>query len=331
MIDISAKTVVIFLIITGLFLLFWWIKILLLATIIAYSLASGFNFTAHKVVHFTSLSLKLCRGIVFLVTSFFLFAVCYFLANPVISESTSFIKNFPHLFENFLALLAKLGLNLNNSSLEKAVTKVVEQVFSSAGVLTLGILEIFVFAFIVLFLSYYFLINHEELLETALKFFPAHKHRLKLIENRVYHRLGLWVAVQFLLSIIVGLVTFLGLSYFHIEFAITLSVITAILNLIPILGAAIASFPAIVIASLHDPILGLWVFLFYNVVQLVKDNYVSLKLVSFVGYNPMLLLLAFIIAVNLFDFTGALISVPLLVATGVVFEEIQRFWRENEK
>ncbi|MGG2362206.1 AI-2E family transporter, partial [Salmonella enterica] len=64
---------------------------------------------------------------------------------------------------------------------------------------------------------------------------------------RSQKKIGLWVQGQLLLSVIVGVLTFLGLSIFGVQNALMLAVIAGVLELIPIFGPFIAGIPAVIL------------------------------------------------------------------------------------
>jgi predicted PurR-regulated permease PerM len=89
------------------------------------------------------------------------------------------------------------------------------------------------------------------------------------------------------------------------------------LEIVPIAGPVLAAIPAVIIAFLQSPTLGLWVIIFYTVVQQF-ENHVLVPIVMgrSVGLNPVVIILALLIGGSLAGIPGAILAVP--VATVIV-------------
>lgn len=130
-------------------------------------------------------------------------------------------------------------------------------------------------------------------------------------------KVGRWLQGQLLLGLIVGLVVYVGLSLMDIRFALVFGILSMLLEIVPVAGPVLAAIPGVFIAFLQNPTLGLWVLLFYVVVQQLENHLlVPLVLGKTVGLNPVAVLMSLLIGGKLAGIPGAILAVP--VATIIV-------------
>lgn len=130
--------------------------------------------------------------------------------------------------------------------------------------------------------------------------------------KRAELKVGLWLQGQLLLGLVMGLLVYVGLSLMGIKFALILGFLAAILEIVPMVGPVLAAIPAIVLAFLLSPALGLWVIAFYVIVQQLENHIlVPIVLGKTVGLNPVVVIIALLIGQNLAGIPGMILSVPV--------------------
>lgn len=130
-------------------------------------------------------------------------------------------------------------------------------------------------------------------------------------------KVGRWLQGQMLLSLMVGLIVYVGLSLLGIKYALVLGLSAAILEIVPIVGPVLAAIPAVFLAFMQAPSMGLWVVLFYVATQQL-ENYLLLPVVlgKTTGLNPVVVLISLLVGYQLAGIPGMILSVP--VATVIV-------------
>ena len=109
-----------------------------------------------------------------------------------------------------------------------------------------------------------------------------------------------------------GLLVYVGLSFMNIKFALILGFLAAMLEIVPMVGPVLAAIPAIFLAFLQSPSLGLWVIVFYVVVQQLENHIlVPVVLGKSVGLNPVVVIIALLVGQSLAGIPGMILSVPL--------------------
>jgi predicted PurR-regulated permease PerM len=135
---------------------------------------------------------------------------------------------------------------------------------------------------------------------------------------------------QILLSVIVGILVYLGLLAIGIPHAILLSVFTALAEIIPIFGSLMAGTAAVIVSYSSGGIaLAAIVFGLFIVVNQFESNLIYPLIVKkVVGVPPLLVIVALIAGYTLAGFLGALLSVPM---SAVLLEIISDFDKRKHR
>jgi predicted PurR-regulated permease PerM len=125
-------------------------------------------------------------------------------------------------------------------------------------------------------------------------------------------RLGFWVRGELMLMTFVGVLSFIGLTLLHVDFALPLAILAGLLELIPMIGPTVSAVPAILVALSSSPFLALSVIALYVVVQQVENNIlVPIIMKKSVGFAPIITILALMIGGRLAGIAGAVLSIPV--------------------
>lgn len=135
--------------------------------------------------------------------------------------------------------------------------------------------------------------------------------------KRSEKKVGLWLQGQLLLALIVGLVVYVGLSLMGIKFALVLGLLALVFEIVPIVGPVLAAIPAVILAFLQGPTVGLWVIVFYVALQQLENHIlVPVVMGKTIGLNPVVVIIALLVGGQLAGIAGMILSVP--VATVIV-------------
>jgi len=143
--------------------------------------------------------------------------------------------------------------------------------------------------------------------------------------RRVEIKVGLWLQGQMLLALIVGLLVFVGLTLLQVKFALVFAILAMVLEIIPIAGPVLAAIPAILMAYIQSPTLGLWVLVMWVVIQQAENHLlVPLVLGKTTGMHPVVVILAILIGAQLAGIVGALLGVPVATIIVELLEDMAR-------
>ena len=304
--------------------LVWSQRTLVLSVIFSYILVCCLRPVVKRVQSFLPVGYAVISVIVFLLFFVLVGSVSAIFFSPLVEGFALLIRNFPTIAAEATARLGELGLSVDANQIEKLIAPGLNQAVTYFLNITINSISIFFFVISLFLITFYLLLEHDNVVNFAASWFPKKEGEIKKIEAKIARRVGLWVLGQIFIAALIGATTYWGLFLLKVNYIFPLSILAAVLSPIAVLGPLIAIIPAIAVASFQDPILGLWVFLFYNVLQTLKDNFLVPKLMSeATGLNSFAILLAILIGISLFGFLGAIVSVPVIVGVAVLIEEMR--------
>ena len=221
-----------------------------------------------------------------------------------ISSSLEKAQNVSPKFLDFISEMQN-ALDGLSSYLQQAAQSIVGMVVSIFG----GIMS-----FIAIIIISFYLSVTKKGVENFLGSVVPEKYEGYVVDlwKRSEIKVGQWLQGQLLLAFIVGLVVYVGLSLMGIKFALVLGILAMLLEVVPMIGPVLAAIPAIFLAFLLSPALGLWVILFYVVVQQLENHLlVPVVLGKTVGLNPVVVIIALLMGQQLAGIPGMILSVPL--------------------
>jgi predicted PurR-regulated permease PerM len=144
------------------------------------------------------------------------------------------------------------------------------------------------------------------------------------IWSRVF---GQWLRGQLFLGVTVGVGTFLGLMLLSAtvhpvfgQFAILLSVVAGVLELLPIIGPIIAAIPAVLLALTAGIDAVVAALVLYTVVQQIENNLLVPKIQGdAVELHPSAVMVALVVGGAMAGLLGAILALPVAAAVRSVF------------
>lgn len=125
---------------------------------------------------------------------------------------------------------------------------------------------------------------------------------------------------KFIDSFIIGILCFIGMLFLKNPYALLLSVIVGITNMIPYFGPFIGAIPAILITLLVSPIDALWVSLFIFILQQFDGIILGPKILGdSTGLSPFWVIFSIMVGGALLGVLGMLIGVPTFAVIRTVF------------
>ncbi len=145
---------------------------------------------------------------------------------------------------------------------------------------------------------------------------------MNLIE-KIQHKMGLWVVGQFILSVFIFTLTYIGLSILGVKYALFLALIAGLLEIVPYVGPFLSAIPAVFFALIQSPALVVGVIILYVIIQKTEGYVIVPKVMEkTVGTSPLVVLLSLLVGFKLAGILGLLLAVPLAGAITVVIHEL---------
>jgi len=341
-VSITTSTVITALCIVVGAYIFWLLRDLVLlvltAIIISSAIEPGVIFFVHRrIPRFISALM------VYVLVFGSLFVLLYFFFPPIIADAADFLSVAPKYldtlnvstpFQSIANSADFLGSQSGLQSLIQSLLSLRAAFSESSG----GVLQLFITFFggifsllLVIVLSFYFALQDTGVDDFLRLVMPvAYENYSVDLWKRAQKKIGLWMQGQILLSVIIGILVYLGLLIIGIPYALLLAVFTAIAEIIPIFGSLIAGAAAVVVGyssggiALAIIVLGLFIVMNQFEANLIYPLIVK----KVVGVPPVLVIVALIAGYTLAGFLGALLSVPV---AAVMLEIISDFDKRKRR
>lgn len=167
--------------------------------------------------------------------------------------------------------------------------------------------------------KYRFRVTSKRLLYAVFEKNKADKIMSLVIEtNDIFSR---YLVGKLLDSFIIGILCYLILSIIDIKYALLISVIVGITNMIPYFGPFIGAIPAVFITLFSSPVKALYVAIAILVLQQFDGLYLGPKILGEkVGIRPFWIITAITIGGGMFGVLGMLLAVPVVAVIKAIFD-----------
>ncbi|MFA5197507.1 MAG: AI-2E family transporter [Patescibacteria group bacterium] len=144
------------------------------------------------------------------------------------------------------------------------------------------------------------------------------------VSRKISSRMSSWVRGQLFLALVIFLANYIALTILRVDMALTLAILSGILELLPIIGPIVAGITAALVALTVSPLLALIVGAWYILVQQLENHILVPQIMKkSVGLNPIIIIVAILVGVQLMGVWGALIAVPVVACISVIYEELK--------
>jgi predicted PurR-regulated permease PerM len=257
---------------------------------------------------------------------------------PLINDTKDIVSIIPQYIEsiseseiNQLPVISML-VDQFNSTLQNQ--DLFNQIATYSGKATLGFVAtataIFggLLSFILIVVISFYLAVQEGGIESFLRLVtPIQKEKYVIdLWKRSQRKIGLWMQGQLLLGIIVGVLTFLGLSILGVKNAFFLAVLAGVFELIPIFGPIISAIPAVGMALIQDGVVfSLLVLGLFLIIQQFENHLIHpLVVKKIIGIPALVAILALIIGAQIAGFLGMIIAVPITAALMEYLSDVEK-------
>lgn len=143
--------------------------------------------------------------------------------------------------------------------------------------------------------------------------------------------MGQWLLGQGSLMLILGLASTSVYALLGVRYPYALGVLTGLLNIVPVLGAAVSIGLALIVAALDSWGRVLGVAIFYVVYLWIENWFLTPRIMrSRVGLPSLAILVALMLGFALQGVAGALVAIPTAVLAAVLIDEYLVFKRAEE-
>ena len=258
-------------------------------------------------------------ALLLLVLAILVFA-SYIIFPPLVKQLTALIQNLPELV-NRLQFLGRYKTYAESG---------IKSLAGNAGSITGGFVNITaslfggIFAFFTAtILTIYLLLDKDGFRNFIASTIPSESREPIIdVARKMSLKVGDWFRGQLLLMFGVAVLDLIGLSIIGVPYALTLALISGLLDMIPVIGPIIAGVIAALVALSLSPLQTLFVIILYIVVQQIENTILAPNIMKkIVGLSPVVIILAVMIGAKLLGIIGALLAVPISALLSVVVQE----------
>jgi len=244
---------------------------------------------------------------------------------PVINDLHSFGQELPTRLPALLAQVKNLGI-LQGPQAAAIVAKAQDMVSNAATYLLYSMKDWAGKLFDVVMgivLTIYFILEGDQAYKWFLEFIPpGQRARLDGTLRRAETRMGRWLVGQGSLMLILGVVSTIVYVSFNVRYAYALGFLTGLLNIIPVVGAAVCVGLALLVAAIDSWGRVIAVAVFYLIYLNVENSFLTPRIMkSSVNLPGWAILVALLIGSALEGVLGAMVSVPTAVLVAVLLDE----------
>ncbi len=186
-------------------------------------------------------------------------------------------------------------------------------------------------AFVSFIISIYFLGSKEKYISQFKKILYAFMNRrvaekvfdIAAFTDRTFNR---YFYGQLIDSAIVGIVCFIFMSIFKFPYALLISVLIGVTNIIPFFGPFIGAIPSIFILLIVNPAQAFWFTLFILILQQVEGNIVAPRILgNTIGLPSIWIMVGIIVGGGLFGIVGMVLGVPTVAVLHEIFSQLVEY------
>jgi predicted PurR-regulated permease PerM len=247
---------------------------------------------------------------------------------PLLDQADELRRTLPDKIEQAQAQLVRLGILRRPITISEAV----QQAPASSGGAAVGtiigavrgVLGGVFGTITMILLTFYMLVDSNVIFSFFVKLFPRrHRVRVRIISETVVTKVSAWLGGQLLLALIIGLTSAIGLGLMGVPYFYVLALISAVGEMIPMVGPILSAIPAILVAVTVSPALAAGVAVFFMVQQQLENTVLVPKVMGRqVGLSAVTVIIALAIGGELLGVVGAILSVPTAAIIQVLVQEL---------
>ena len=305
-------------------------------TLIWLVVAAFFAVALYPVVNWLESRVSWCRRslatlAVYLLVFLVLGGLVAAFAVPLAHQSTTFADQLPGLINDAKAGRGPVGSLLQRTNVLQYVEQNQDRIRQMASGLTTpaagvlrGVATGIAGAVTIFVLSYLMVLEGPKMTETTLNLLsPQHRDRARRVATDCAKSVTGYISGNLLISVICGVLTYIVLKVMGVPFAGLISLFVAIADLIPLVGATLGAVVATIAGFIHSVPAGIVLIIFFVVYQQLENHLLQPVILSrTVKLNPLTVLVAILVFVELAGVLGALLAIPFAGIVQVIIRDV---------
>lgn len=303
---------------------------------------------ANPMVMFLEKRIKIMRKhgsvIVIVLVLLLVGGICTLAVIGTINQISSLIQDLPDLYqsisENLQESLGKLHetfsfipknlqdiINKRDDKVNEIILSFINSLQTSpvaaVGSFASSLIDVFVLAILTLMLSYFFIVEREQIKTAFSKYMPAPvKNLWKMALDTCLTAIGGYFKACFKIMLVIYVVLLIVFLALGVDYAALIALITAVLDFLPFLGTGIILGPWAVYCAITGEYVTVIVLGITYVISLMIHRLLEPKLVGdSVGMSPFATLVSMFIGYRLIGMLGLIIGIPVGMVVVALWEQ----------
>lgn len=237
----------------------------------------------------------------------------------------------PERIETLKLLIAQhgwLSLNLLDnfdvSSVAAPTADITKNILDTSLNFTMEFFNFIVFFIAFFMIMFYFVKDKSYIIDKFIEFFPVEfKNKARSIVNDISAKVGGYVIGQILSNITIWIMVTAVLFLFRVDYPVVLGFIAGFLDIVPVLGPAIALL-LIILAALHLGTLKIClIIILFLLVQQISNSFIKPVIFGkFLDLHPLVILLSIFICAQFFGILGVILAPAIAATVCILVDEL---------
>ncbi len=185
----------------------------------------------------------------------------------------------------------------------------------------------------ILLLTFFLLLDGKRFVEAGLNHFTSSQRpRLQRMLDQSAAAVSGYITGNLVISLVAGIAAFIVLEILGVPYSLTLALVIAVFDLIPLIGATIGALIVIIVGFLVSPVTGVILVVYFVVYQQLENNVLQpLVYGRRVHLHPIVVFLAAVAGAQLLGILGALLAIPVAEIIRILGVEWLAFRAETSR
>jgi predicted PurR-regulated permease PerM len=132
---------------------------------------------------------------------------------------------------------------------------------------------------------------------------------------------GAYLRGQLLLCVFIGVMATVGLMVLGVQYSALLGLLAGIFEILPFIGPILGLVPAVIVATIQTPLLGLWTLILFIAIQQIENLFLVPRISGqAVELHPTIIMVVLVVGNEVAGLWGMILAVPLAAVLRDVFK-----------
>lgn len=249
---------------------------------------------------------------------------------PLTHQIVTFIQNLPDITQKILSnqylidLSQRYHFENNLSQLSAQASGVLLGGGASILLITNTVITKFTSVIIILVLTFLLQIERNFIWQALLRFIPSKDSKIaERVAGKITKAVSGFVSGNLFISLIAGVVTFTTLMILNVPYAFALAALVAVFDLIPLVGAALATIIVGLVALTQGLLVAVIAVVVILIYQFIEGHFIQPIVYSkVINISALIIVIASVLGGEIGGIIGILLAIPMAAVVQIIITEI---------